>query len=111
MNKGDRETRGEGEPATPAWEPTDLEAGHVGGSLPDSETASPCSLGLRNARRGSRRAGLVDLGVSDLGATIAMFAEVVAVMRRTGNQVDAALLHALICRLAELLGETMPPDV
>jgi hypothetical protein len=49
--------------------------------------------------------------VSDLGSSVAAFAELVAVMRVTGNLLDSDVLHALIARLAELLSEPLPGDL
>jgi hypothetical protein len=44
-------------------------------------------------------------------AAIAEFTDLVAVTRVTGNVLDADLLHALIARLADLLGEPLPPGL
>jgi hypothetical protein len=44
-------------------------------------------------------------------AAIAEFADLVAVMSVSSNVLDADLLHALIARLADLLGEPLPPGL
>jgi hypothetical protein len=62
---------------------------------------------LRNARGPE----LLTTGCSELGASIAAFAELVAVMQVTGSLVDGDVLRALILRLAELLGESVPPGL
>jgi hypothetical protein len=58
----------------------------------------PSTRDLRNATSGDQ-------------AAIAEFADLMAVMRVTGNVLDADLLHALIARLADLLDEPLPPGL
>jgi hypothetical protein len=66
-------------------------------------------FGLRNATAVDH--GVIGLASGVPGSRIAAFGESVAVPGVTGNVLDADLLHALIARLADLLGEPLPPDV
>jgi hypothetical protein len=58
-----------------------------------------------------RRTASVAPGASELSASIAAFAELVAVMRVTGDVLDADVLRGLIIWLAELLDESVPPGI
>jgi hypothetical protein len=71
----------------------------------------PSTLALRNAIALDQADITRASEVSDLGSSTAAFAELVAVMRTTGNLLDADVLHALIARLAELLSEPLPSDL
>jgi hypothetical protein len=66
---------------------------------------------LRNARRVKQPASAFAPGLSEFGACIAAFSDLVAVMRATGDFIDGDVLQALIIRVAELLGESVPPGL
>ena len=75
----------------------------------DAAQPFPSRLALRNATRVGQASATCTPGLSEVGASIVAFAELVAVMRVTGNLVDGDVLQGLIVRVAELLDETLPP--
>ena len=111
MTHDQGEAHNEGEPTVARSErAADTRSAPAEGPI-DAAQPFPSRLTLRNATRVGQASATCTPGLSEVGASIVAFAELVAVMRVTGNLVDGDVLQGLIVRVAELLDETLPPGL